>query len=141
MRTSVARKESFTGDWYLIDADGQVLGRLATKVAKLLMGKHRPAYTPHVDAGDHVVIVNASGIRVTGDKFEAKEYHTHSFYPDGHKVKTYRQMVERFPTRPIELAVKRMLPKNRLQALRMRRLHVYAGPKHQHQAQKPVTLG
>lgn len=140
MRTSVASKESLKGDWYLVNAEGQILGRLATKIAKLLMGKHRPVYTQHVDSADHVVVVNASAIRITGNKFEAKEYHTHSFYPGGHKVRTYRQVVERFPTRPLELAVKRMLPKNRLQALRMRRLHVYAGSRHEHGAQKPVSL-
>jgi large subunit ribosomal protein L13 len=135
MKTSVARKEATRGDWYIVDAGGQILGRLATRIATLLMGKHRPAYTPHVDAGDHVVVVNASGVRVTGRKFEQKEYHTHSFYPGGHKVRTYRQVIERFPTRPLELAVKRMLPKNRLQARRMRRLHIYAGASHRHQTQ------
>lgn len=140
MKTSVARKEDFKGEWYLFDASGVVLGRIATRIAVILMGKHRPAYTPHVDAGDHVVVVNASGIRVTGNKFEEKEYHRHSFYPGGHKVRTYKQVIERFPTRPLELAVKRMLPKNKLQARRMKRLHVYAGPTHIHKAARLTAV-
>jgi large subunit ribosomal protein L13 len=135
MKTSVARKEDCRGDWYLVDAGGQVLGRLATQVAVLLMGKHRPSYTPHVDAGDHVVVVNAAGIRVTGTKFDTKEYHRHSFFPGGHKVRTYKQVVERFPTRPLEMAVERMLPKNKLQARRMKRLHIYTDAAHRHSAQ------
>jgi large subunit ribosomal protein L13 len=140
MKTSVARKDDLKGEWYLFDADGQVLGRLATRVAVLLMGKHRPSYTPHVDSGDHVVVVNASGIRVTGKKAEEKLYRHHSFFPGGLKTRTYSQVVERFPTRPLELAVRRMLPKNRLQAKRMARLHVYAGPSHDHKAQNPSPL-
>jgi large subunit ribosomal protein L13 len=140
MKTSVARKEDCKGDWYLVDASGQVLGRLATQVAVLLMGKHRPSYTPHVDAGDHVVVVNAAGIRVTGTKFDTKEYHRHSFYPGGHKVRTYKQVVERFPTRPLEMAVERMLPKNKLQARRMKRLHIYTGAEHRHAAQSLMAV-
>jgi large subunit ribosomal protein L13 len=139
MKTSVVHRPE-KGDWYLYDVGGQVLGRAATRIAVLLMGKHRPSYTPHVDSGDHVVVVNASTIRVTGNKAEAKEYHRHSFYPGGHKVRTYRQVVERFPTRPLELAVKRMLPKNRLQDRRMRRLHIYAGAAHDHAAQNPTPV-
>jgi large subunit ribosomal protein L13 len=104
------------------------------------MGKHRPIYTPHIDSGDHVVVVNATGIKVTGNKHEDKLYHRHSTFPGGLRTYTYRQVVERFPTRPLELAVKRMLPKNRLQAKRMARLHIYAGPKHEHQAQKLTQM-
>jgi large subunit ribosomal protein L13 len=140
MKTTVAKKSDFPGDWYLLDAKGQVLGRLATRIAVLLMGKHRPNYTPHIDAGDHVVVVNAADIKVTGNKPEQKLYHRHSFYPGGLKTFTYRQVVERFPTRPLELAVKRMLPKNRLQDRRMNRLHIYTGPEHEHQAQSPVPV-
>jgi large subunit ribosomal protein L13 len=140
MKTSVARKEDLRPEWYLIDARGLVLGRLASRVATLLMGKHRPAYTPHVDSGDHVVVVNAGEIRVTGNKYEGKLYRRHSFYPGGLKTRTYRQVVERFPTRPLELAVKRMLPKNRLQDRRMRRLHVYVSAAHKHQAQKLTPI-
>ena len=136
MKTYVARKDDIKSEWYLFDAGGQVLGRLATQIAVRLMGKHRPIYTPHIDSGDHVVVVNAGGIKVTGKKYDAKLYHRHSMYPSGLKTFTYAQVVERFPTRPLELAVKRMLPKNKLQARRIARLHVYVGPEHKHQAQK-----
>ncbi len=140
MRTTVAKKADLPGNWYLIDAKGEVLGRLATRIAVLLMGKHRPNYTPHIDAGDHVVVINAAEIKVTGKKYEEKLYRRHSFYPGGLKTLTYRQVVERFPTRPLELAVKRMLPKNRLQDRRMRRLHIYLGAEHEHQAQSPEPV-
>jgi large subunit ribosomal protein L13 len=140
MKTYVAKKDDIRNEWYLLDAEGQVLGRLATRVARILMGKHRPIYTPFIDAGDHVVVVNAAGIRVTGKKFTDKLYRRHSTYPSGLKTITYRQMVEKFPTRPLEMAVERMLPKNRLQARRIRRLHVYTGPEHEHQAQKLIPV-
>jgi large subunit ribosomal protein L13 len=140
MKTFVAKKEEVTRNWHLIDADGQVLGRLATRIARLLIGKHKPTFTPHVDAGDHVVIVNAANIKVTGKKPTDKIYYRHSMYPGGLKQRTYKQMVEKFPTRPLELAVKRMLPKNRHQSPRMRRLHIYTGPEHQHQAQNPEKI-
>jgi len=136
MKTYVAKKDDTKSEWYLFDAGGQTLGRLATQIAVLLMGKHRPIYTPHIDSGDHVVVVNATGIKVTGNKYDDKLYHRHSTFPGGLRTYSYRQVVERFPTRPLELAVKRMLPKNRLQAKRMARLHIYAGPEHSHQAQK-----
>ncbi|MFO7675928.1 MAG: 50S ribosomal protein L13 [bacterium] len=135
MKTFVQKKEAVRRNWHVIDADGQVLGRLATRVAGLLIGKHKPDFTPHVDAGDHVIVVNAGGIRVTGKKLTDKIYYRHSFFPGGLKSRTYQQMVERFPTRPLELAVKRMLPKNRQQAPRMKRLHIYVGPEHRHHAQ------
>lgn len=140
MKTSVLKKAEVTHAWHLVDAENQVLGRLATRIARLLMGKHRPSYTPHVDAGDSVVVVNAQAIRVTGKKRTDKLYYRHSFYPGGLKVRTYAQVALKFPTRPLELAVKRMLPKNRLQARRMHRLHIYAGPEHSHQAQNPVPI-
>ncbi len=140
MKIFVAKKEAVTRNWYLLDADGRVLGRLATRIARLMMGKHKPDYTPHVDAGDHVVVVNAKGIRVTGKKFTDKIYYRHTFYPGGLKQRTYQQMIEKFPTRPLELAVKRMLPKNRHQSRRMRRLHIYLGPEHRNQAQNPERL-
>jgi len=136
MKTSVAKKEDFKPEWYLVDAQGKVLGRVATRIAVLLMGKHRPTYTPHIDSGDHVVVVNAADVRVTGNKYEEKLYRRHTFYPGGLKTRTYRQVIERFPTRPLEMAVKRMLPKNKLQARRMRRFHVFAGPEHGHKEQK-----
>lgn len=140
MKTFVAKKEEVTRNWHLIDADGQVLGRLATRIARLLIGKHKPTFTPHVDAGDHVVVVNAAGIKVTGNKAAGKTYYRHSMYPGGLKQRTYKQLVEKFPTRPLELAVKRMLPKNRHQSPRMRRLHIYTGPEHRHQAQNPEKI-
>ncbi len=140
MKTFVLKKEDVTRNWHLIDAQGQVLGRLASRVALLLMGKYKPMFTPHVDAGDHVVVVNAKGIRVTGKKLTDKIYYHHSFYPGGLKQRTYQQVVERFPTRPLELAVKRMLPKNRHQSRRMQRFHIYSGPEHKHQAQNPTPL-
>jgi len=140
MKTFVLKKEAVTRNWHLIDAEGQVLGRLATRVARLLMGKHKPAYTPHVDAGDHVVVVNAKGIRVTGRKFTDKVYYRHTFYPGGLRATTYREMVEKFPARPLEMAVERMLPKNRQQTPRMKRLHIYLGPDHQHKAQNPQPV-
>ncbi len=142
MKTSIAKKSEIKGEWYLIDANKQVLGRLATCIAPLLMGKHHPNYTPHIDAGDHVVVINAGRIRLTGNKTEQKMYYQHSTLPGKLKVRTYRQTVERFPTRPLQLAVRRMLPKNRLQAKRIRRLHIYVGTEHPHQAQKliPVTI-
>ena len=140
MKTFVARKEDVARKWHLVDADGQVLGRLATRIARLLIGKHKTTFTPHVDAGDHVVVINAAGIRVTGKKSTDKVYYRHSMYPGGLKQRTYRQLVDKFPTRPLELAVKRMLPKNRHQSPRMQRLHIYTGPEHRHQAQNPEKI-
>ncbi|MBM3314064.1 50S ribosomal protein L13 [candidate division WOR-3 bacterium] len=140
MKTYVAKRDDIKSEWYLFDADGQTLGRLATRIAVRLMGKHRPVYTPHLDSGDHVVVVNTQGIQVTGNKPEAKLYRRHSTYPGGLKTFTYAQVVERFPTRPLQLAVKRMLPKNRLQAKRMARLHIYSGPQHRHQAQQLISV-
>ena len=141
MKTFVQKKEAVTRNWHVIDADGQVLGRLATSVARLLIGKHKPDFTPHVDAGDYVVVVNAVGIKVTGKKRTDKIYYRHSFFAGGLKSRTYEETVTRFPTRPLELAVKRMLPKNRHQSPRMRRLHVYVGPEHKHQAQLGRATG
>ncbi len=141
MKTFVAKKNDLVGEWYLVDAQNQVLGRLATRIARLLMGKHRPSYTPHVDAGDHVVVINVGSIRVTGNKMDEKIYYRHINTKPGHlKAITYRQIKERFPTRPLELAVLRMLPKNRLQAKRIRRLHIYVGAEHKHQAQKLIPV-
>jgi large subunit ribosomal protein L13 len=140
MKTFVQKKEEVSRNWHLVDADGMVLGRLATGIARLLMGKHKPTWTAHVDDGDHVVVVNAGGIRVTGKKMTDKVYYRHSGYPGGLKSTTYGDMKARFPGRPLELAVKRMLPKNRHQSPRLRRLHIYAGPEHQHQAQNPTPV-
>ncbi|MBN2537894.1 50S ribosomal protein L13 [candidate division WOR-3 bacterium] len=140
MKTFVQKKEEVSRNWHLVDAEGQVLGRLATGIARLLMGKHKPTWTAHVDDGDHVVVINAAGIRVTGKKVTDKIYYRHSGYPGGLKSRTYGEMQRRFPDRPLELAVKRMLPKNRHQSPRVQRLHIYAGPEHKHQAQDPKPI-
>lgn len=140
MKTFVQKKEEVSRNWHLVDANGMVLGRLATGIARLLMGKHKPTWTAHVDDGDHVVVVNAGGIRVTGKKMTDKIYYRHSGYPGGLKSTTYGDMKARFPDRPLELAVKRMLPKNRHQSPRLRRLHIYAGPEHKHEAQNPTPI-
>jgi large subunit ribosomal protein L13 len=140
MKTTLARKEDVERRWYSLDARDQILGRFACKVARLLIGKDKPLFTPHVDAGDHVIVLNAAKIRVTGKKWTDKIYRWHTFYPGGLKQRTLRQMMDRSPERVMELAVKRMLPKNRHQAPRMKRLHVCAGGEHEHQAQKPIAV-
>lgn len=140
MKTTLAKKEEVVRKWYVVDAQDQILGRLATRVARLLTGKDKPIFTPHVDSGDCVIVLNATGIKVTGAKLTDKIYHRHSTYPGGHKMFTLEQMKARFPGRVIELAVKRMLPKNRHQADRMTRLHVYADARHPHEAQKPIKI-
>lgn len=140
MKITTARKSEIKGEWFLIDAHQQMLGRVATRIARLLMGKHRPSYTPHIDAGDHVVVINAQAIRVTGNKMNQKMYYRHSTLPGKLKKRTYRETIAKFPTRPLRLAVLRMLPKNRLQAKRIRRLHIYLGPNHPHQAQNLIPV-
>ncbi len=127
-------------NWWVIDATDQVLGRLASRIALLLMGKRKPEYTPHLDTGDFVVVVNAEKVRLTGKKLDQKMYYRHSGYPGGLKVRTARQMLQSHPERVIQLAVKRMLPKNRLGRRMLKRLKVYAGPVHPHAAQKPKFL-
>jgi len=126
--------------WYLADADGQVLGRLATRIACALRGKNSPAFSPHVDAGDFVVVVNAAKIRLTGKKWGEKEYISHSEYPGGVRRATARDVLQKHPTRLIHTAVVGMLPKSRLGRQLATKLKVYAGPDHPHQAQKPVPL-
>ena len=123
--------------WFVIDADGQVLGRLASEVAQLLRGKHKPIWAPHVDCGDNVVIVNAAKVEVTGSKREHKTYWRHSGYPGGIRSRSFGEMIERHPDRVIRQAVRGMLPKSRLGRRMLKKLHVYAGPDHPHQAQKP----
>lgn len=124
----------------MVDASGKVLGRLATRIAKILMGKHKPNYTPHVDTGDYVIVVNADKVVLTGKKLDQKVYYWHSGYPGGLKSLTARQMLEKHPERLIWLAVKRMLPKNRKGRKMLKRLKVYASPEHPHQAQKPEPI-
>jgi large subunit ribosomal protein L13 len=140
MRTFVATPETRQRDWYVVDAEGKTLGRLATQIADTLRGKRKPEYTPHVDTGDFVVVVNAEKVRVTGDKRNAKLYHRHSGYPGGLRTRTLGEMLERRPEEVIRLAVRGMLPRNRLARQQLRKLKVYAGSDHPHAAQKPVEL-
>jgi large subunit ribosomal protein L13 len=123
--------------WYVVDAEGQTLGRLATQIADTLRGKQKPQYTPHVDTGDFVVVVNAEKIRVTGKKLDEKMYHRHSGYPGGLRSRTLREQLERRPTEVIRKAVKGMLPRNKLARQQITKLKVYAGPEHPHVAQAP----
>jgi len=140
MGTFTAKPETVVQDWYLVDATDKVLGRLATQSATRLRGKHKPEYTPHVDTGDHIVIVNAAKIRVTGDKINQKKYYRHTGYPGGIKETVLSDELENNPERVIERAVKGMLPKNSLGRAMFRKLRVYAGPDHSHQAQQPKAL-
>lgn len=140
MKTYYAKPGEVEREWLLIDAEDQVLGRVATKAAQILRGKHKPTYTPHVDTGDFVVIVNADKIRVTGKKATDKEYYRHSGYPGGLKCETFEEAMEKHPERVIEHAVKGMLPKNTLGRAMAKKLKVYAGAEHPHMAQKPREI-
>lgn len=126
--------------WWVVDAAGKPLGRLATEVARVLRGKHKAIYTPHLDTGDHVIVVNAAKVRLTGRKADQKTYFRHSGYMGGEKHIPFRRMLERFPDRVIELAVRGMLPKNKLGRRMRRKLRVYPGPSHPHQGQRPRAL-
>lgn len=137
MKTYVPKQGEVTKKWILIDAEGQVLGRVAVEAAKILRGKHKPQYTPYLDCGDHVIIINAAKARVTGNKGQDKMYYRHSGYPGGISEVNYDVMMERHPTRAMELAVKGMLPHNRLGRELGRHLRVYADAEHQQQAQTP----
>jgi large subunit ribosomal protein L13 len=140
MKTYVATPADRQRDWYVVDAEGQTLGRLATRIADALRGKRKPEYTPHVDTGDFVVVVNAEKIRVTGKKLEQKTYWRHSGYPGGIKSRSLEQMLERRPEEVIRKAVKGMLPRNRLARKQLTKLKVYAGPDHPHAAQQPKAM-
>jgi len=140
MRTYVAKKETVEQKWYLVDAEGQVLGRLATRLARILQGKHKPIYTPHVDTGDFVVVVNAKKVRVTGNKLTQKMYKRYSGYPGGLRQRPLADMLLRHPERVLEQAVKRMLPQTKLGARMYRKLKVYGRADHPHQAQQPEPL-
>lgn len=140
MKTYTARKEDIERKWYLIDAEGKVLGRLASKVATILRGKHKPIYTPHLDTGDYVIVINASKVRLTGKKPKQKHYYRYSGYPGGLKSIRYDKLLAERPTRIIEAAIKGMLPHNKLGRAMSKKLKVYAGPEHQHQPQKPEVL-
>lgn len=139
-KTVSANKATVTKEWLHVDADGQTLGRLSSEVAKLLRGKHKPNFTPHVDCGDNVVITNAEKINLTGKKWEAKEYIRHTGYPGGQRSLTAKELFGKNPERLIEKSVKGMLPKNKLGAELFRNLKVYAGASHDHEAQKPRTI-
>ena len=140
MKTYSAKPGEVARDWYVVDAEGETLGRLATEIADTLRGKRKPEYTPHVDTGDFVVVVNAEKIRVTGDKLDQKRYYRHSGYPGGLKQRTLREQLERRPTEVLRKAVKGMLPKNKLASAQIGKLKIYAGPEHPHEAQAPKTL-
>jgi large subunit ribosomal protein L13 len=140
MKTYSAKPREIEQSWYLVDADQRTLGRLATEIADLLRGKGKPAYTPHVDTGDFVVVVNAGKVRVTGKKLEQKIYYRHSGYPGGLRERTLAEQLARRPEEVIRRAVKGMLPKNKLASAQLRKLKVYAGPEHPHEAQNPVPL-
>lgn len=140
MKTFQAKKETIERKWYVVDAEGKTLGRLATEVASVLKGKHKPIYTPHVDCGDYVIIVNAEKIVLTGKKWTDKMYYRHSKYPGGLKATSAEDVMAKHPTRMVEQAVKGMLPKTRLGADMYRKLFVYAGPDHKHEAQQPEAL-
>lgn len=134
------KKEEVVRNWYVIDASGKNLGRIATKAAHILRGKHKPTFTPHVDCGDCVIIINASGVNLTGNKLDDKIYYNHSGYTGGLRERTAREMKENYPVEMIERAVKGMLPKGRLGRQMYKKLFVYAGNEHPHMAQKPVDL-
>jgi large subunit ribosomal protein L13 len=139
-KTWTARKEDLHGDWYVVDATGIPLGRLASNVAKILKGKHKPTYTPHLNTGDHVIVVNASRVLVTGSKLDGKVYTRYSGYPSGLYTRTLRQQQQLDPTFPIRNAVRGMLQRNTLGADMLRRLRIYAGPEHEHAAQSPKRI-
>lgn len=138
--TYMQTKETVNRDWYVVDAEGQTLGRLATKVASVLRGKHKPTYTPHVDCGDFVIVINVDKVNLTGNKLNDKIYYNHSGYTGGLRERTAKVMKEKYPEEMIERAVKGMLPKGRLGRQMYKKLFVYAGSEHPHAAQKPVEM-
>ena len=140
MKTFTAKPETVKRDWYVVDAAGQTLGRLATEIASRLRGKHKPEYTPHVDAGDYIVVINAEQVRVTGKKTSDKIYYSHTGFPGGIKEISFEKLIAKAPERVIENAVKGMLPNNPLGRAMYRKLKVYAGTEHPHTAQQPQEL-
>jgi large subunit ribosomal protein L13 len=143
-RTYVAKNEemgkSWDREWFVVDADGRRLGRMASEIAVILQGKHKPVYTPHVDTGDYVIVVNAEKIDLTGQKWDKKLFQRHSGYIGGLKEMSYRRLIERRPTLPVREAVRRMLPKSKLGRRMLRKLKIYEGPAHPHTAQQPKEL-
>ena len=140
MKTYMANPDKIERKWYVVDAEGQTLGRLSAEIAKVLRGKNKPVFTPHIDTGDYVIVVNADKVKVTGKKLDQKIYYHHSDYVGGMKETTLKEMMAKKPEAVIELAVKGMLPKGPLGRTMIKKLHVYAGPEHAHQAQKPEVL-
>ena len=140
MKTYTAKAKDIERGWYLVNAEGKTLGRLASEIAKVLRGKHKPIYSPHLDCGDYVIVINADKVRVTGRKLDQKMYYRHSGYPGGLKSISLRNQLQKHPERVLEAAVRGMLPKNRLGRKMMRKLKVYAGDSHRHQAQQPKVL-
>jgi large subunit ribosomal protein L13 len=140
MKTYATRASDIQREWWVVDADGQNLGRLATRIAHILRGKHKPIYSPHLDVGDFVIVINAEKVQVTGRKLDQKIYYRHSNYPGGLKSITLRDQLKKHPTRVLEAAVRGMLPHNRLGRRMFKKLKVYAGSEHSHQAQQPKPL-
>ena len=140
MKSFMAKNNEVEQKWLLVDAEGAILGRMAAKIAPILMGKTKPTYTPHVDTGDYVIVVNAEKIMLTGKKAQNKEYDYYTHHPGGHKYVSFADMMERKPEKVVELAVRRMLPKNRLGRQMLKKMKVYRGPEHEHQAQKPEKI-
>jgi len=140
VKTYTARAEDIEREWFLVDAEGKTLGRLASEIAQVLRGKHKPIYSPHLDCGDHVIVVNAEKVRVTGRKLDQKMYYRHTGYPGGLKIISLRNQLQKHPERVLEAAVRGMLPKNRLGRKMFKKLKVYAGDSHPHQAQQPKAL-
>lgn len=140
MKTFMANPQNVERKWYVVDAEDMILGRLASEVAAILRGKHKPTYTPHVDCGDYVIVVNCDKVRVTGKKYTEKLYRKHTGYANGFKEVAYRDLIAKKPTYAVELAVKGMLPKNNLGRKMLKHLKLYAGPEHENQAQKPEKL-
>lgn len=140
MKTFSANPDKVAREWYVVDASDKVLGRLAANIAHRLRGKHKPEYTPHVDIGDYIVVVNAEKVAVTGNKANAKKYYRHTGYPGGIKETSFREMIENHPTRVLETAVKGMMPRNKLGRAMFAKLKVYTGESHRHEAQQPKVL-
>lgn len=140
MKTHSTKPSEIERQWYVVDAEGQTLGRLASEIAKVLKGKHKPIYSPHLDTGDYVIVINAEKVHVTGRKMDQKVYYSHSGYPGGLKSVTLREQLQRHPTRVVRTAVKGMLPHNPLGRSMLRKLKIYAGETHPHQAQEPKAL-
>ena len=139
-KTVSANSQTVTKEWFVVDAEGETLGRMASKIAMIIRGKNKPSYTPHVDCGDNVVVINADKVQLTGNKWEGKKYYRHTGYPGGQRIATAREIMEKDPTALVRKAVKGMLPKNKLGRALNKNLYVYAGTEHNHEAQQPKAI-